>query len=294
MAKESSTRSVARVISVLKCFSPEQLELTPVEISEKTNIPIATTYRLLSGLSKGRLLRKRRTTGKYCIGPDFYLIGNLFLNTAEPLSVVAPILKLLNSLTSEVVAAGILEGRYVTVILREESRHSLKFGVRVGSIFPTHVLSMGKAFLSELSEAEIDELYPQEELTRYTPRTVATKTELKRELEEIRRTGVAVNIEQTTEGIESVGAVVHDDTGAAVIALSIGVPTIRMNEEKRQRHIQLLKMASSLASYRLGYHDNKTPVKTAEEISSWWDHTSDKKLDTTEHLQTINNLQKRG
>ena len=271
MAKESSTKSVARVISVLNCFSPEQFELNPAEIAKKTNIPIATTYRLLNSLSKGRFLTKRRGSGKYRIGPELYLLGNLFLNSAEPLSVVDPIIKLLNNLTNEVVAAGILDGGYITVVLREESKHSLRFGFRVGSIFPAHVVSMGKALLAELSETEIDKLYPLEELKKYTPKTIATKTELKSELEEIRKNGIAFNTEQTTEGVESIGVAVHDDTGTAVTALSIGVPKIRMNQKKRQRHAQLLKMACSLASYRLGYHNEINPVKSAEEIRSWWE-----------------------
>ena len=280
MAKDSSTRSVARVIAVLSCFSPEQFELSPSEIAKQTRIPIATTYRLLNSLRKGRFLIKRRGSGKYCIGPELYLLGNLFLNTAEPLSAVNPIMKLLNNLTNEVVAAGILEGGYVTVVLREESRHSLRFGVHVGSIFPAHVLSMGKAFLSELSDAEIDELYPQEELKKYTPKTVSTKTKLKRELAEIRKNGIAFNNQQSTEGVESIGVVVHDDTSAAVIALSIGVPTVRMNQTKRELYAQLLIKASNLASYRLGYRNEKEPIKNIEEIRSWWESNQFETEDT--------------
>ena len=72
MAKEDSTRCVSRIISVLNCFSPEQPELSSIEIVKKTSIPIATTYRLLNGLRTGHFLKMNTSSGKYSIGSDLY------------------------------------------------------------------------------------------------------------------------------------------------------------------------------------------------------------------------------
>jgi len=124
--------------------------------------------------------------------------------------------------------------------------------------------------LSELTEAELDRLYPDEELEPLTEKTVATKADLKRELEQIRKTGVAYNIEQSFLGSESVAVLIRDASGQAIAAMAISAPLVRLNDTKRKQLAILVKMGGSLISYKLGYHEEVNPVRNIADIRSWW------------------------
>lgn len=269
---ENAPRSILRIAAVLKSFSPDELELSAANISRKAGTAKTTTHRMLAALTKCGLL-DRAETGKYRIGPELYILGSLYLSTTDILKAAEPVLKTANDLTSETVNVGIFNKGHVIVVMKEESKYAFKFSQHVGSMLLAYTSAMGKAFLSELTEAELDSLYPEERLTPRTPKTIATKRELKLELQQIRKTGVSFNSEGAYVGVEGLASVIRDASGKAVAAMSISVPVFRMNHTSRQRLAILVKMACSLISYRLGYRDPVNPVRGIQEIRLWWEQS---------------------
>jgi DNA-binding IclR family transcriptional regulator len=63
-------------------------------------------------------------------------------------------------------------------------------------------------------------------LSRYTPATLTRRSALLEELTDIRRTGVALDCEEHTEGISAGGFAVRDGSGT-VAAISVPMPTQR-------------------------------------------------------------------
>ena len=102
----------------------------------------------------------------------------------------------------------------------------------VGSAFPLHCTANGKALLSGLDDDAIRDLLPAQ-LTRFTAATITSRDALLAELDEIRRSGVAFDREEHTDGISAVAAVVRDAHGP-VAAISVPVPTQRFtgNEDR--------------------------------------------------------------
>lgn len=271
MKTTNTMKSLVRAMSVLKSFTLSELELGGADIVQKVGIPKTTAYRILAYLTEGGLLEKNPMTGKYMIGPTLYSLGSLYLSTTGILKATEPVIKTLNNLTNEAVNVGILDKRYMAVIMKEESRDAFRFSLHIGSVIPAYTSAMGKALLSELTEAEIDNLFPEERLRQLTKKTIATKSELKRELEQIRKTGVSFDREGSTEGVDGIASVIRDVSGKAVAAMSITPPSFRINEGKRERFANLVKLGASLASYWLGYQDTANPVRDIEEIRSWWE-----------------------
>jgi DNA-binding IclR family transcriptional regulator len=232
-------KSLLKAMAVLKCFTLDELELGPSEVAHKVGIPLTTAHRILATLSKGGLLEQDAKSGKYRIGPTLYALGSLYLSTTDIFQAAEPVIKALNDLTGEAVC--------------------------------TAILYQGKALLSELSEEELDRILPEEKLPPRTKNTVPTKTALKRELEEIRRTGVSYDLEGNYEGVGGIASVIRDASGKAVAVVTIGLPAFRADEATRERIATLVKMGASLISYRLGYQDTVNPVRDLEEIRSWWE-----------------------
>jgi len=272
MESNDSPRHIIRVMAVLKSFTPpDDLELRVAEISRKVGIPMTTTHRMLSTLTKGGLLEQNVKTGKYSIGPVLYTIGSLYLNTANLTKAAEPVTKTLNELTGEAINVSIFDKGNIVYVLREETKHAFRFADHVGTVLPAYASAMGKALLGELTDAEIDSLYAEEKLRPLTEKTTSTKTKLKIELKEIRKTGVSINKEGSWVGIEGIGSVIRNAAGKAVAALSIALPVFRMNQAKRKQLATLIKSGASLISYRLGYHDMDNDIHDVQQIHSWWE-----------------------
>jgi len=268
---QNSMRSLIRAISVIKSFSPNEVELTGADIARKVGLPKTTVYRILKYLTEGKLLEQRADTGKYTIGTTLYVLGSLYLSTTNILKAAEPVMETLNDLSSETVNLSIFDKGYAILIMRKEARYAFRWAVHIGSVLPAYASSMGKALLSELAETEIDRFYPNERLTPLTKNTIATKTELKLELQKIRKCGLSFAMQETFEGIDGIASAIKNVRGEVSGALGMAVPIFRMNQANRDRLAGLVRVGASLISYRLGYEDAVTPVHDIQEIRSWWE-----------------------
>ena len=270
MSGRTYIKSLVKAISVMKSFDPNNPELGVSDMAQRVGLSKPTANRILATLVYGGLLEQNAQTSKYMIGSGLFNLGSLFLLTRDIVKVAEPIIKELSELTGEVVNVHIRDKSYSIIVLREESKHTFRFAHHVGSFFPAYAVAAGKALLSELTDAEIDHLYPREKLTPLTAKTLATRKELKKELEQVRETGVAFNREQSRESVESVAAVIRDAGGTAVAAMSIAAPVFTMNQVKRKRLTTMVRLGTSLISYQLGYRSALNPICSIEEVRAWW------------------------
>ena len=254
-------RSLLKAVSILQCFSYDEPELGIADILRKVEMPRTTVHRILSTLLSTKLLERESNSGKYRIGPALYMMGSLYLGTTDILAAAKPVTKLLNEITGDYVVLSVFDRGNVVIIKKEESRHGFRYHHTVGTILPAYASAMGKAFLSELSESELDSLYPNENFKLLTSKAIATKAQLKKELEQIRTTGVSYDFEGNTEGLSCVGCVIRDATRKAVAAMSMGGPSHTFTEERKQQLGKLNKMGASLISYRLGYQDKENKFR---------------------------------
>jgi IclR family acetate operon transcriptional repressor len=279
--------SILKAVSVLKCFTPAEPRLSIAEIAREVGIPKTTARRLVTTLATSGLLEQTERTGKYTVGPVLYALGILYLTTQNLFAAAKPVFKLLNDLTTEVVSMSILDRGNVVFVMREEAKHPIRLSQHIGTTFPAYSSAMGRTLLSELTDAEIDKLYPDEKLRPVTSKTIATKTELKLKLEQIRKTGLAFDSEGSYEGYEGIAALIRDFNGKAAAAMSFSVPVFRMNEPRREQFATLIKMGASLISYRLGYRDTDNPVHDIQEIHSWWEQNQ---LASNLEVKNLSNL----
>lgn len=261
-------------MEILKSFTPGNLELSVAELSRKVNMPKSTTYRLLKTLSQGGFTEYVRNTRKFHIGTALYTLGSLYLSTTDVLKAANPVIQTINELTSEAVNIAILEGQYITIIQKVEAKHDLRWNTHIGYSTPAYASAIGKALLSELTDEEIDALFTEEKLKPVTESTIVSKTELRRQLKTIRRTGFGFQKKESVEGIEAVGCVIRDYTGKAVAGVSIAVPMFRMNKNRREKLTALIKMGSDLISYRLGYQYKNKLLRDIQQMHSWWERAN--------------------
>ena len=265
-----TNRSIVKAVSILQCFTPREQELNASEVARKLKIPRTTAFRILTTLSEAGMLLRNEKTGNYSVGPTLYALGSLYLETTDIFKAADPVIKTLNELTEEVVSVSIFDKGSVVLTMVEQARSDFRFARHVGSILPAYASAMGKAFLSEQTEEEFDCIIPEEKLKRITKYTTTTKARLKKELEQIRKTGICCDPGSSYEDNEGIASVIRNAKGEAIAAVSFAVPAFRMNQVKRERLVGLIKLGAGLISYRLGYQDEVNPVHDIQEIRSWW------------------------
>ena len=152
-------------------------------------------------------------THEYVAGADFMRLGLAAAKRLDLREAVRPTLERLSVEANETVHLGVLQGPNVFYIDGVECQRVLRIGSRVGVIVPLHCVSMGKALLATLPRSRVGELYPSEKLPTLTSRTVASKSELIRQLDAVRRIGYASSSGESDEGVMSVSTALAKEVG---------------------------------------------------------------------------------
>ena len=50
------------------------------------------------------------------------------------------------------------------------------------------------------------------------------------------------------------------------------MPVFRMNQARRKQLATLIKLGTSLISYRLGYQDTDNDIHDVQQLRYWWEH----------------------
>lgn len=251
----------------------DEPELNVTAVAKKTGIHKATARRILLSLTEGGLLERSNKTGRYAIGPLIFALGNLCFCKTDIIACADPVIETLSELSNESVHLGIFVNGIVTIVMRKESKQAVGYAPRVGVTVPPHASAIGKAFLSELNEEEIDRLYPKEELRLMTPKTVSTKTELKQALKKVKESGISIDSEGSYEGIEGISSLIRNSNGEAVAAITFPIPVYRINQSKRQKLVYLVKLGCNVISYKLGYQNTDILAHSVSEIRHWWERS---------------------
>ena len=112
-----------------------------------------------------------------------------------------------------------------------------------------HLTSLGKLFLANDGPQKIRDYTKRTGLPGKTPYTLTTLAALEKELEKVRRHGIAYDDEEAELGLKCVAAPIHDDEGNVVAALSVSAQADRHDPN----WIPRLKLAADSVSHALGF-----------------------------------------
>ena len=243
-AAPEGTQAVIRALGLLKTFTRVQPELSLAELSEASGLAKTTAHRLLTALESEGLVARNPVTRSYRLGPAALALGAQALVSNDLRAVVEPELRLLAARTGETATLEVpLEGKML-IVAEVSGRHLVTVAAELGTRWPIHATSTGKAYLAALS---VDErrLLLAPPLQRLTPATIVDLEVLEKELELVRERGYATASEEIEAGASAVGAVLRNALGRPVGGISFGGPASRFTA----RHVRSLgrELAASAA-----------------------------------------------
>jgi len=227
---------ITRAINVLRALEGEPDGLSLGQIAQRVGLARSTVQRIVDALRGEQFLISASPTAGVRLGPA--LIRLAASASVEFDHITRPIMAELSQAVGETVDLSVLKGTSAVFTDQIQGRHRLRAVSATGESFPLHCTANGKALLSVLTADKLERVL-RGPLPKMTANTVTKPAELLKQIELCRRTGIAIDDEEHTEGISALGTGFLDPMGRA-IALSIPVPTTRFKRIQQELGTQLL------------------------------------------------------
>lgn len=226
---QPSNGSVDNALRILLMFESRE-EIRVADAARELGIAKSTAHRLLAMLEHRRYVSRSADGRTYRMGVALLEAGLDQTSSFDLRAAARPHLESLRDKTGESCGLLVLDGPEAVMLDFVAASHSLRVVERIGDRAPAHLTAAGKALLADLSPDELAAIYPSASLTRATPASLPTATDLARELRMIREQGVATNMEESGPGIVGIAAPVPGPRGRAVAAVLLALPSSRLGE----------------------------------------------------------------
>ena len=252
--RSTGHRAANRVVDILELVAASADGLALRDVSAQLEAPKSSLLPLLRALTARGYLAQGRA-GEYRLGRGALDLGAAVPAQRELVDVARPAVVELMRRTGETVFVGVLSSDRTSVVYVDkfDSDHIIRYAGGVGDRRPLHATSSGKAILAFLSVEERDEILKSVSLARHTDRTITSLPALRAALDEIRRAGVCVTIDELVPGASGIAAPVFDRYGRVAGACAIGGPTDRVRPRLKMLATEV-KATARVLSGRLGYH----------------------------------------
>jgi IclR family acetate operon transcriptional repressor len=255
-------RALARGLTVLSCFTPEQPRHTLQELSHLVSVPKGTLYRLLESLRAAEFLEQNET-GAYTLGIKAFEVGSAYLAHLDfPQSARRPLEELAAS-CKETTSLGVLSHGEVVYVAIEHAQREIGIQSQIGTRHPAHCTALGKVMLADLPDDEARRLLEQTGMPARTEHTITSPQALLAELHEVRLRGYAIDNEERAYGVKCVAAPIRNAQGRVIGAISASGPAFRVSAETLPALIAAVTNAAAAVSRRQGYREAPAPVRTS-------------------------------
>ncbi|HEX7300981.1 MAG TPA: IclR family transcriptional regulator [Solirubrobacteraceae bacterium] len=246
-APTAGTQSIDRAGEMLARLLDSTEPMSLRDLAEAADLPKSTASRLLTALERHGLVHQAGERGKLEPGPAILRFAHRGGVERHLVELAEPALEAVSQASRETVNLSVPTPLGVDHLAQVDGSHFLGAGQWVGRRVDYHCTANGKVFLA-FGAAEL----PAGGLARLTDDTVVDRAALERQLETVRREGVATAIDELEAGLSAIAAPVRGPTGDVIAALSISGPTLRLTGARLAELAPVLRDEADALSERLG------------------------------------------
>lgn len=236
-------KSANRAMEILQLVNANPQGLSLSEICQRLEMPKSSTHELLHAMEQQKFLQ---IDGKrYKIGIRIFELGQTASRNLDILRAVRPHVKWLSSQSSMTTQFGILEKTEVIYLSKITSHEGIAVESQVGARMPAHATALGKAMLSLLPDEVLETNYESVVFEKFTPSTIASTSELRDRLNEIRDKKFAEDHEEFTKGVFCLSVPVPALREDTIGAISISMPKETWKQVERDKLVEKLHLAGT-------------------------------------------------
>lgn len=244
-------RSVERAMEVLIALG-EESPLGLTELANRLGLHKSTVHRLLVTLEGRNFVEKEPSQGGYRLGLRLLHLGGTVASRLELRKEAKPCLEHLSKMTGYTAHLVVLSSYDPIYIEKVDNPNSIVTYSQIGKKLPLNATAAGKVLLAHLPDQEIDSILARG-LKAYTKYTITDAAVLRQHLQDVKKMGYAVDMEELELGLRCVAAPVRDNNGTVIAAVSLSGVGATMTQDKLPTLIKHVKEGAQEVSYRLGY-----------------------------------------
>ena len=211
-----------RGLGVIEAFDENHSRMTAQQVGERCGLSRTAARRYL--LTLQHLGYVSSDSKQFWLTPRIMRLGQSYLSSARLPRIAQPVLQRVSASLQEVVYLAVLDEGEVVYVSRNGPNRAMSSGFVLGARVPGHVTSAGMLMLANLPSAQLEEWCASHEVPAYTPYTIATQEDLRKEIKRIRQQGWALSEQQFDLAFRGIAVPLKDLRGDLMGALSVLMP----------------------------------------------------------------------
>ena len=245
--------SVQRAVDILNLFDDQAGQLGITEIAAALDLHKSTAAGLVYTLEHNGYLEQDPATRKYRLGLKLVERASTALDQIDVRELALPHLRELRDWCDESVNLALWDGGHIVYIEQLPSTHPLGMRSKAGTRASVHSTALGKAILSGMPTAKVQQLVAQYGLPVITSQTITDPQQFLLEVDRTRKRGFALDDEENEMGVRCVAAPLRDHAGGVVAAVSVSAPIQRIPMSEVPRYGRKVSETARAISCKLGH-----------------------------------------
>jgi IclR family KDG regulon transcriptional repressor len=244
-------QSIGRAFAILEEIARHRDGNGLAELSKRVDLHNSTTFHLVRTMVSLGYVRQLKDK-RYRVGRPLFALAASSLDDIEMVSLATPVLEDLSRETGESGHFAVRMGDSIVVLARTGGAGAFQLTDRVGVVRPANCTALGKIILAGLHPDQLGRNIEGAELEAFTPKSITDPAALRREIEEVRRAGIAFDDGEFDPELRCVAVPVRDFTGQVAGAIGISGPVWRLSIQALQSRAKLVEAAAARLSADFG------------------------------------------
>lgn len=251
----SYTVDVVSVAIELLMVVAEHPGLGVTELSKRSGITKARTFRLLNTLEETGLIRRQEPLATYSLGYRALLVGVAAKEQNRLSQLADNLLPAIGEACGESVLLRIREATETVCIAWWDAPNTVRVESQLARRRPLHAGASGKLLLAYAPE-DVQDAVLGAERERFTNNTITGASQLKQSILKVREQGYSISYAEKAIDTVSVATPVYDAGGSVIASLATTAPASRVPPEKLEVLVAALRQGARQFSQQLGYVPN--------------------------------------
>lgn len=249
----SHQQTLDKALDLVNYLATSGAAMSISEISEKLEVTRPTAYSVVNSLLAQDYLEKDAESGKYVIGYKVFVLGNFYTRRNIFLYATERYIMQLREKWGKRVNVGIFKPPMSVIIILSSDTSPIP-RLPFGRLVSAHCSSLGKSILANKPVEQVKEWLDICDFQKLPVQGPPDFSQLAADLDEVRRTGYAVDFGETLRERVCIGAPIFDASGQVIAAISISDLYMSFFEDSKE-HLRsdVMQVANSI-SIDLGYN----------------------------------------
>jgi len=249
----SGVQSLVRAFSILEEIGRMPDGISLAELSKAVGLHNSTAFHLVKTMVQLGYVHKDEETKRYRLGRPLFFLAAAVLDEVETNRIAAPILEELAAETGETSHYAVRSGDDVVIMARTEGGGAFRLSENAGATRPAHATAIGKVLLAAMTPEQFQRYLASAKLEPYTGATITDKARLAREIETVRRTGIAFDDAEFHNEVRCAAVPVYNFKRQVAGALGVSGPVWRLSLSSLQDLVPAVRAKADELSKALGH-----------------------------------------